>query len=607
MSGFLLSLRPLPDGTASQIAEDLTFVEGARSSVTRGEGLTLVQVCAEREDLWGPAVDPETGTVVALAGRLALSREEWERARTLPYRGGLASRHVLHAFLEAPARFAERLNGAFAVVVWQPRERAVHVVTDRMGFFPIYGLRTAGPPVLASHPDVLATHAGTSDALDLLTMAEVLVAGTASHPSTYYRDVEVLDPGCVYSWQIDGAGERRSYWEPRYQVDPRARVGELGEELERALREAVRRRTLPELGPAGVLLSGGADSRAVLYAACDPAATTSLTFYDQPNAELATAQRLAERVGSPHVGLQRDPEHYGLGARKATQVSGGMWNLLDAHYTEFVPRIRAMGFGSLLTGCYADYLFKGLASNRQYRTLFGKNLPLHDFAPFSLRWYAPHGPVAEAWRGPVRERLRAAYDGLDLEDGSDENRWQIELRRMWPVAREADAAGRMLLLRTLPWEPLFADTDLIEMYQRVPPSLKLNGQVWEDAVARICRAAGDIINNNSLSRIGASQTEKVLSFLRGVAYRKVFRREVDGTPLDGSVTRGSWPNFSYYARHSQVIPTLWSDPSPEAVDVLSELVGEDPWSKPMEAWTRLGGIHFFRLLTLKLWLDQRHR
>ena len=477
-----------------------------------------------------------------------------------------------------------------------------------MGFFPLYLWRSDGPPVVATHPDVLAAHTGHVHELDRLSMAEVLSTGTATHPHTYYRDIEVMDPGCVYTWTPDGSAPETHVLDAELSGEmSRAGVKELGEELERALRGAVERRTLPSLGPTGVLLSGGADSRAVLYAACEPEAVTSITFYDQPNAEFETARRLAERVGSEHVGLQRDFEHYGLGARKAARVTGGMWNLLDAHYTEFIPQLRALGLDNLLTGCYADYLFKGLTSNRTYKTLFGKNLPLYDFAPFSFRWYAPHGSVAESWKEPVRERMLAAYDGLDLQDESDAGRWAIELRRMRPVAREADTAGRLLLQRTLPWDPLFADTELIDLYERVPPSLKLNGQVWEDAVGRICRAGGDITNNNSLSRIGASQFEKTLRFLYGVAYRRAFGRDVDGTPLDGSVTRGSWPDFNHYIRHSKVVPELWADPSPETRDVLTDVVGVDPWSRPMGEWAKLGSLRFLRLVTLKIWLDQRTR
>src|SRR5690606_1642895 len=181
VSGFFLSLRPAEAEAVEQIAADLSFVEESWTAAVQEEALTLVQARSDREDLWRPAVDPRTGTVVALAGRIVLSEEEWQRAQSLPYSGGLACRHILHAFLSDEAEFAAALNGAFGVVVGQPRERTVRVVTDRMGFLPLYAWHSSGAPVIATHPDVLAAHTGTGHDLDPLSMAEVLSTGTATH------------------------------------------------------------------------------------------------------------------------------------------------------------------------------------------------------------------------------------------------------------------------------------------------------------------------------------------------------------------------------------------------------------------------------------------
>ena len=108
MSGLLVSLRPATTGAAEQIVEDLSFVEGSWPATVQEEGFTLVQARSDREDLWRPAVDPETGTTVALAGRIALSEAEWQQAKALPYSGGLACRHVLRAFLRDRAASRRR-------------------------------------------------------------------------------------------------------------------------------------------------------------------------------------------------------------------------------------------------------------------------------------------------------------------------------------------------------------------------------------------------------------------------------------------------------------------------------------------------------------------
>lgn len=605
MSGFLFSLRPLPTGAVGRAADALSFVPGARAVPVADGPLLGVAVRSDREDLWDPATDPASGVTVWLGGRVALDEDEWEAAAALPYRGGLACRRALDEYLLAPETFPQDQNGAFALVVWDPRDQSLHLATDRMGFFPVY-LRAEGDrPVLATHPDVLADAVGGA-ALDLGTMAEVLVRGRGLLPRTYYEEVRELEPGTVYSWRGGGPARQRAYWTPEYRVDPGVGADPLGEELAAAITAAVRRRTLPRLGTSALMLSGGADSRAVLYAACDPAAVTSITLYSEPNAELAIARALAERAGSPHLALRRSFEYYGEHAPETVRVSGGMWNALDGHWTGFVPEISRLGAETLLTGCYADYLFKGLASNRRRRTLLGRDLPLYEFAPYADRWYVPSGPVGERWRGAVRERRAAHFAGLDLADGSDEGRWRVELRRVRPLSRAAGTAGRLVLERTVGWDPIFADDALIDLYQRVPPSLKLNGQVWERAVARICRAAGDVVNNNSQSPIGASETRKVLSFLYGVAYRKVRKRDLDGTPLGGGHSRGSWPDFNHYLRQSRVVPDFWAERAPETTEVLADLLGEDPNERTVPEWVRHVGAHaFFRALTLKLWLDAR--
>ncbi|MDT7856822.1 asparagine synthase-related protein [Rubrivirga sp. S365] len=606
MSGFLFSLRPLPPAVRDRAAASLTFVDGDRPAPFEDGPLAALSVRSDSDALWGPAWDPATGVRVWLGGRLALDEPEWAAAERLPYEGGVACRAVLDEFLHAPEAFPSRQGGAFALAVWDPRDESLHVATERMGYVPVYAWSAADRPALGSHPDVLAAAVGAAD-LDRTTMAETLAYGRGLAPHTYYRDVRELDPGTVTAWRGGGAPRTRTYWRPQYAADPGATADALGEELAGAITAAVRRRTLPRLGRPALMLSGGADSRAVLYAAHDPARVTSVTLYGEPNAELDLSRALAERAGSTHVALRRSFEHYGLGAADAVRITGGMWNVLDAHYTAFIPEIDAIGAETTLTGCYADYLFKGLTSDRRKRTLFGRNLPLYEFRPYGDRWYSPGRSVAEPWRAAVRERRAAHFAGLDRDDVSDAGRWAYELRRIRPVVREADASSRLLLQRALRWDPIFADRDLIDLYQRVPPSLKLNGQVWERAVARICHGAGDVIDNNTQVRIGVSDTRKMLGFLYGVAYRKAFRRDLDGTPLDGTVSRGSWPNFSHYVRRSDVLPRLWERAAPETSEILDDLLGVSVLDRPLPEWSERVGEHpTLRIVTLKLWLDQHY-
>lgn len=582
-------------------ADEVALISGARVWSRNFNGVSVAVSRLDSAHLWAPADDPSDHLAVFLAGRIALSERQWRAAEALPYDGGLAGRHVLELYRQCGIQFSEHLNGAFTAVIVDPARRTVHIATDRMGFAPVFGWSLADRPIISTHPDLVG-RAASGSTVDVLSLAEVVAYGRASFPYTYFSGVECLPPGHVFSWE-NGRHKKWRYWAPRYQPPQKPKVAAFGDALASALSEAVALRTTPRLGPTGVLLSGGADSRAVLYATHSPPDVTSITLYSEPNAELAIARALAERVGSRHVALRRDFEHYGIGAREAVRITGGMWNLLDAHYTQLGDEIRVCATGTLLTGCHADYLFKGLTSDRRHRRIAGRAVPLYRFAPYNEAWYVPPGSANPALAAAISERRHQRMAGLDLTDGSDASRWEIERRRILPLAYEPDTAGRMLLLRALRWDPIFADNRLIELWQRIPPSLKLNAAVWEAAVRQICTGAGDILNNNSQSRIGAPVPLKLATFFHGVMYRKLFKRDLDGTPLGSFAGRGSWPDFSHYYRHSRVVPALWNEPSPLVAELLKQVLGVDPWATPLQAWARQPHV-FSRVLTVKLWLDQ---
>ncbi|NEE55591.1 asparagine synthetase B, partial [Streptomyces sp. SID8455] len=45
---------------------------------------------------------------------------------------------VLHAYLEWGEEFAERLNGMYALAIWDPRTEELLLVRDRMGVKPLF-------------------------------------------------------------------------------------------------------------------------------------------------------------------------------------------------------------------------------------------------------------------------------------------------------------------------------------------------------------------------------------------------------------------------------------------------------------------------------------
>jgi len=557
---------------------------------------------------WCDAHDPETGVRVALAGRLTFEAAEWRDAAGLPFEGGSAASLVLSRWLAEPEAVAPWLNGAAVVLIWDPRIAELAVITDRLGASPFYHYQSDSVLLLGTHPDLLADLAqakGLATELDLASMAEALSCGEVSQPYSYYQQIRQLEPATWYRFTADGRLlDQTVYWgqetEPAYLPDDHC-----AEMVAQSLTSAVRRRMDACSGKTGLLLSGGADSRALLFAARDPAAVETLTFFDSPNAELEVAAALADAAGAPHHALQRSFEHYGDAALETVRIGGGFWSIKDAHYHGFLQQIQALNLELLLTGCYADYLLKGLGYNKAYRRILGRTVPVQQMAAYRPDYYQPYSPLAANWNQQVAARQAQRFPA-EITESYSTAPWQVEDRRVRPLVREADGMGRLYLARMLPWDPVMADRDIADCYLKLTPEQKLNSRTFRQAVLRIVGPeVAAIRNNNDHVGLGASDNARIYHHFRQKISDR-YKRLTASKPANPLTTAGSWPNFCAYAGSSPVIRQLWEQPGAQQRELLSDLLGFDPWSKPLSWWAGEEQIDLFlRLLTLKLWLGLR--
>lgn len=596
MSGFLLAPTLTPHW-----AELLSFTANTQAYPCTWGLWQCGLVRFDAATLWAPATDLVSGTQVCIIGRLVFDSAVWAQAATLPYTGGAASKLVLHRWLTQPDTLGLWLNGPACVLLYSPATEQIHLWTDRMGVYPVY-TSTTQPLHLGSHPDVLATQLKTS-ALDWVTLAEALGTGTSTQPYTYYQTIHQLEPATHYTYSaadLTTTGVQTTYWQPT-QPDWRGNADIWAEQLAAALRHCGKRRGHEPQTTVGLLLSGGADSRALLYAAAQPATVQTLTFGDGENAEIAVARQIAHAVSAPHRVLLRDFEHYGQGAWETVRITGGHWSIKDAHYHGFQRELQALNCDSLMTGCYTDYLYKGLGYNCRPWTLAGKTLPLERLADFAPDFYQPHRRIAPHWQAQIAARSLTRIPEA-LRTHYRQNPAPIEDLRIRPLAREADAMGRLYLLRTLNWDPVMVDNELLEFYGALPPPFKLNAQVFRKAVARLSPPqARRIRNNNDDAPLHAEMGQRL-----AYALSAKLRRRLTGQHRQTQLaTRGSWPNFAYYIQHSPVIAELWANPSASQRALCNELLGFDPWTRSLEHWAKQDLDLYLRLLTMKIWLTQR--
>ncbi len=605
MSDFVLDLRTaeVRRTAAGRTRRALQLCEASRVQSWERAAFTLTLARVDREDLWGPCQleEPAAGLFVALAGRVAFDAHEWEAADRAPGTGGLACRIILEKYRRGGADALTTLNGNFAVLVHDEAAGTLHLVTDRCGMTIAYGNHPLGEArVVGTHPDAVAAALGTETDWDAASLAEFLVSGRLTHPFTYHRAVRAFEPGTLTTWPIGPAGggtpSARKFFEFRFQLDHTRDEWQLGEQLAGAFRNAVRRRTLPRLGRVAVGLSGGLDSRAILSAALPASHLVGITLFDEVNPEVDSAKSVAEACGIPWIPVQRDFEYYGRTAAEGVRISGGVGCFASNHFLGLRQRLADEGVDSLLTGCYCDYLFKGLSLNTTEKSLSRSE----EIVPFRREFYRPVYDLPVPQRAEVDRRYASLFPETEGSLPGPEQWSDIQRRRSLPLAYEGDLAQRVIPQRVIPWYLPIVDNDLMDLFQRIPPAAKLNASVFSKMLVFLCDKKVQLVPD---SNTGATPNGSRLSYafhrFSSALQNRLARRR------SSMATRGSWPNWEFYLPKSTHLKTLWEDRRPDTADALASVLGSNPWARP---WRQSRGRDvelFLRLLTLKLWFDQR--
>jgi len=603
MSSFYLSKTFYDQIDIAEIARQLKFTANSWSKEFSLKNLAVVCTRVDSHILWAPYYDHSNNTLIIIGGRIAFEPSEWSEFERKTDQESLVAREILTRYQCLGTKALTDLNGGYCIVIYEADKSQLTLCTDRLGVYPVFGYQINNPNrlILCTHPDVLANTIPQGWSLDMVTLAEQLHTGQGVHPHTFYQEIKELDSGTLYTWNFQKEQfDFCRYWSPEPNPDANYNSSELVIELADILHKAVERRTQPIIGKVGVFLSGGTDSRVSLFAATNRNDLTGITLFDGENRELDVAKQLAEQAQAKHLLIQRDLDYYPKIAADVMRISGGMWNFTDGHYYGALDEINNNQFGVILSGCYADCLFKGLLLNKKHFTLLGKKLPFVFRGKFNYNYYLWAKPISEKWRTEVRIRLAEYYEDISTSPRNDLDIMKIEQKRLIPFSR-IDSAARNVLWRTLPWDPFFCDKDLLDIYQRIPISLKLNGTLYNKAVALLCREANDIPNGNTGVSIDASFISKVNSI-----FLKPFISEICGktSQLQSSppyVSQCLWPNWSYVISYSPVINDLWISTDKDTINLITELMGWNPWTKTTEEWGRTDQEFFTRIFSLSLW------
>ena len=203
--------------------------------------------------------------------------------------------------------FVHRLNGMYALALYESDTHRLVLVRDRLGVKPLYWTELPGGGVLfASEIKALFASGLVTPRVDESAVSTYLAHGYVPGPETLFAGVRKIPPG--HRLKVSGAGETQleRYWRAWPDPELPSDDAEIETYLVDLLRDSVRLQLRSDV-PVGALLSGGIDSGLLVALAAErtgrPLNTFTVRFEGAAADESPLAAQVAERYGTRHLGL----------------------------------------------------------------------------------------------------------------------------------------------------------------------------------------------------------------------------------------------------------------------------------------------------------------
>ena len=280
--------------------------------------------------------------------------------------------------------FVSKLNGMFAIAIYDRRLDCLYLVRDRIGVKPLY-LHDNGQRAVFSSEIKSILPATGSLPMDHEALHHFLTYNYVPRPFTMFAGVRHVLPG---HWvRIDRVGFSQHRWWDLSSVQPVDQSESAWvEELNATLDDAVRIRLRADV-PFGAFLSGGVDSSTIVGLMSrhmsSPVQTFSIGFDDPRYDETAFAQQASDMFGTRHTAQRVSPnmlDLWPMATYHCDQPHGDVSFLPTYKVSEMAAKHVKM----VLTGDGGDELFAGYD---KYRDFFVADVPSMDNATFRSAYY----------------------------------------------------------------------------------------------------------------------------------------------------------------------------------------------------------------------------
>lgn len=170
---------------------------------------------------------------------------------------------ILHLYEEFGIDFAKKLNGQFAIALYDNRTKRLLLVRDQVGICPLFYTICDGRVLFASEIKAILEYPGVNRKLNLKAVDQLMNYPGVVSPNTFFDGIYSLRAGHMLSIYPEKEIEDIEYWDLIYQPQEEDKGEEYYvENLRELLKKAISRRLIADV-PIGFYISGGLDSSVV--------------------------------------------------------------------------------------------------------------------------------------------------------------------------------------------------------------------------------------------------------------------------------------------------------------------------------------------------------
>ena len=216
---------------------------------------------------------------------------------------------VLAAYDKWAEECVNKINGMFAIAIYDKHKGILFLARDRIGKKPLYYFHSNSIFLFASELKPIMLFPDFQKRINTSILPSYLHHQYISGPQTVFESVFRVEPGSYLLYNIkEDSISKYQYWDliQRYfsnqNLCPR-NYDEAINELNSLLRDSVQKRLISDV-PIGCFLSGGIDSSlisAIAHLSSQPIRTFSIGFEDTAYDESGYAKDVADYLGTNHT------------------------------------------------------------------------------------------------------------------------------------------------------------------------------------------------------------------------------------------------------------------------------------------------------------------